>query len=93
VQVGHGDQPVEIVEMAGALPAAAAVEQVHRRRQTDGIADHFEHGARRAVATGLDDETHVGGEVEHLGDVLVRDALGDALDRVDGPGPASGHPL
>ena len=85
MEVGDGDQAVEIVEVARPLGAAGAVEEAHRRTETDGVADSFEYLSRRSVTPGIDDEAEVVGKVEHLGTVFVGNLLAQGCDRVDGP--------
>ena len=77
VEVGDAEQAVEVVEVARPLAAARAVEQAHRRAEADVVADGFEHVPRRAVASGVDDDSQVVDETQHLADFLVRHLVGD----------------
>ena len=97
VEVGDGDQAVEVVEVARPLTAAGAVEEAHRRPETDGVADDLEDVSSRTGTAGIDDESEVVGEIEHLGTVLLGNLLTQCADRFDSPraspGDALGEPL
>jgi hypothetical protein len=66
MQIGDRDQPVEVVEVAGPLAAAGAVEETHCRPETNGIADDLEDVSRCTVPAGVDDRAEIVAKVEHL---------------------------
>ena len=97
VQVGDTEEALEVVEVARSLPAAGAVEQAHRRAETDLVADGLEHRPRGAAAPDVEHDAEVVGEAQHLAALLVRhlvDQRGELGQRpARPPSEALGEPL
>ena len=88
VQVGHGQQTLEVVEVAGALPPAGAVEQTHGRPEADVVAHDLQDVSGGAPVRGVDHRLEVLGQAQHLGRLLLGHLLGDpshARHRPRGP--------